>query len=95
MVVLGVGLLAGCYDGPDDMESPKGSPGGLCYDNNTCDLTYTCDAVGEFCYDPVEPCRGVFCNEHGTCQIDGDNRPTCLCESGYLNFRYTLYCEAL
>lgn len=96
-MVAGCGPLAGCYDGADEPEPPRGSPGGLCYEEtNTCDLTFPCDPVGKYCYDPVDPCRGVFCNGHGTCAVDADEgTPVCMCELGYSNFRYTLYCEAV
>lgn len=88
-------MAAGCYDGLDAAEPPPGSPGGLCHpETNTCDLGYPCEPVGKYCYDPVDPCRGVFCGEHGTCFPDADtDLPVCMCDLGYSNFRYTLYCE--
>lgn len=94
LAVCGTAAL-GCYDGPDDAESPRGSPGGQCYEfTNTCDLNYVCDPVGLYCYDPADPCRGVFCNEHGTCAVDADSdRPVCTCFPNYSNYRYSLYCE--
>lgn len=87
--------VVGCYDGLDDAEPPPGSPGGLCHpETKTCDLGYPCEPVGQYCYDPVDPCRGVFCNGHGTCFPDADkDLPVCMCEVGYSNYRYTLYCE--
>lgn len=91
-----LGLATGCYDGPGEPEPPPGSPGGLCYEAGTCDEAYPCEAVGKYCYDPVDPCRGVFCSEHGLCVVDDeDGLPVCMCDPGYSNFRYTLVCEAV
>jgi hypothetical protein len=87
-----LGLVVGCYEGPGAPEPPPGSPGGLCYPTQACDLGAACDPVGQYCYDPVNPCRGVFCGDAGLCNpVEG--RPTCTCEPGYSNFRYSLYCE--
>ncbi len=87
-------VIAGCYDGLDDAESPPGSPGGLCYPTNSCDVPATCEPVGKYCYDPADPCRGVFCNDHGMCTVDPESGlPGCVCDSGFSNFRYTLFCE--
>lgn len=91
-LAFGLAAIAGCYEGPGDPEPPPGSPGGLCLADNTCELGYPCDAVGDYCYDPAAPCRGVFCGDAGVCEPVG-GKPNCTCDQGYSNFRYSLYCE--
>lgn len=91
-LALCAGLIAGCYEGLDEPEPPPGSPGGLCLETKTCDGGFPCDPVGEYCYDPANPCAGVFCGDAGTCApVAG--KPACTCEPGFSNFRYTLFCE--
>jgi hypothetical protein len=91
------GLLwaAGCYEGPGPKEPPPGSPGGLCAPGGYCDEpTSVCDPEGDFCYDKFNVCRGIFCGGNGLCNaVDG--KPTCVCEPGYSNEMYSLYCESL
>jgi hypothetical protein len=91
-------LLAGCYDGPDSLEPEPGYPGGLCIEpaGICAQPNWECEGDGRYCVDPADPCRGVYCGEHGVCAIDGDSdRPVCTCEQGYSNYRYRLYCELL
>lgn len=96
--LLWVGLQAGCYDGPGELEPEPGSPGGLCLrPENTCsEVFWTCEPVGAFCYNPGAPCQGILCGGHGECTFDEANGlPQCTCEPGYGNFEFSLYCESL
>lgn len=94
LVLAWCSLAAGCYDGPGPKEPPPGSPGGFCLAGNVCnELTSACDPVGDYCYDKANPCRGVFCGDHGLCILDKNSKPACACEPGYSNEQYTLYCE--
>lgn len=93
--LLPLAALAACYEGPGPLEPPPGSPGGLCLEPlKVCDQPdWVCDPAGGFCYDPTQPCRGVFCGEHGSCQPDKNNLPVCFCDPGYSNAAYSLYCD--
>lgn len=88
-------LVTACYEGPGPLEPPPGSPGGACYEPlGTCDQpNWVCEPEGRYCYDPAQPCRGVFCGEHGVCQADKAGLPVCYCDLGYSNAAYSLYCE--
>ena len=96
-LLLLVGSQGGCYDGPGELEPEPGSPGGLCLELNLCsEVFWTCEPVGDFCYNPGVPCQGILCGGHGECTVDKANGlPQCACEPGYGNFEFSLYCESL
>lgn len=91
--LLGALLAAGCYEGPGPKEPPPGSPGGFCAPGGLCEApTSVCDPEGDYCYDQFNVCRGFFCGGHGLCTPE-DGKPTCVCDPGYTNETYALYCE--
>lgn len=94
-MVLCAALAADCYDGHGPLEPPPGSPGGLCREpDGLCDQeVWRCEPRGRYCYDPMAPCSGVFCGEHGICEPDKDGLPACTCDPGYSNAAYSLYCD--
>ena len=88
-------MLVGCYSGGDrEKEPPPGFPGGFCLaPNGTCHEG-TCDvAGGAYCYDPVDPCKGIFCGGNGVCLINAEQKPSCECDPGFSNEMYALFCE--
>lgn len=91
---LTLGLCLACYGGGErEKQAPKGYAGGLCLDGGGCaDPEALCDAKGNFCYNPLDPCEGFFCNSNGTCTPAG-GKPSCICDPGYTNANYSLYCE--
>jgi hypothetical protein len=91
---LGVGL-GGCYRGFDveDKEPPLGHPGGSCVQKTQCYQPNVCMTEHEVCYDPMDPCKGIYCGGNGTCGIDIDtNLPFCSCDVGYTNATYAYFC---
>ncbi|MEZ4429368.1 MAG: hypothetical protein R3A51_16965 [Nannocystaceae bacterium] len=93
---LGAAALA-CYSGGErEKEPPPGYPGGLCRSEpmTPCEEPALCDLEGGYCYDPDDPCTGVFCGGFGECFIDQSSLlPQCRCDPGYFNERYFLICE--
>lgn len=89
-------VLGGCYTGGEleDKEPPPGYPGGFCLaPEATCNSGLVCfdDSI---CYDPAEPCKGVFCGGNGVCVIDvDDGAPRCMCDPGYTNETYSHFCS--
>lgn len=94
LALAGIVLLASCYRGGErEKEPPVGYPGGFCLAPNASCHEGACDVQGgAYCYDPADPCRGVFCGGHGTCLPNAAGKPTCMCEPGYGNETYALYC---
>lgn len=89
-----LGSLAGCYRGYDveDKQPPPGYAGGQCnagqcYDGSMC-------LAGEsVCFDPLDPCKGIYCGGNGTCGVDLDTSlPFCACDPGYANEPYAFFC---
>ena len=85
-------LGAACYEGPGPKEPPPGSPGGFCVAGQCNEPTSVCDPEGDYCYDKFNVCRGIFCGDHGECALV-DAKPSCICDFGYTNEMYALYCE--
>ncbi|MCA9636210.1 MAG: hypothetical protein KC420_09315 [Myxococcales bacterium] len=89
-------LSAGCYSGAEEegKEPPPGYPGGWCLETLTCyEAAWICDKEGLYCYNYEDPCEGVHCGWHGACVVDQETRkPECVCEAGYSNEMYSLYC---
>lgn len=52
-----------------------------------------CSTEPRYCYLPENPCQGFACGGHdrGRCEPE-DMLPSCLCEPGFDNERYPLYC---
>ena len=97
--LVGVGaalaLSTGCYEGGQEegKEPPPGYPGEWCLDTLTCaEAAWICDQDGLYCYDPSDPCEGVHCGWNGACVIGEGNKPSCVCNAGYSNDMYSLYC---
>lgn len=93
--MLGV-LATACYEGGEleDKEPPPGYPGGFCEaPDASCNPGLTCldDSI---CYDPNEPCKGVFCGGNGGCFLEGDTfEPLCMCDPGFTNVEFSHFCE--
>ncbi len=98
VAVATLGLILGfslaCYGGGErEKQAPRGYAGGLCNEVNDCnDPEATCETKGGYCYNPLDPCEGFFCNSHGTCTPVG-GKPSCICDPGFTNINYSLYCE--
>jgi len=87
--------LPACYRGGErEKEPPPGYPGGFCLaPSGTC-YDGACDIPGgAYCYDPADPCRGIFCGGNGSCLPNAEAKPTCACDPGYSNATYALFCE--
>lgn len=95
-LMLAVGLGDGCYRGGDrDKDPPPGLPGGLCLAPDGHCQEGTCNRDRNYCFDPADPCDGFFCGgeERGFCFPDPQTlQPTCMCDVGYTNEEYDLYC---
>lgn len=72
-------LLAGCGG---DGGVAKGSLGGACRADGSCDQGLACDQEHETCL-PEGPCAGEACSGHGTCAVTADGQAMCLCDDGY------------
>lgn len=87
--------IVGCFRGYEleDKEPPPGYPGGVCVSND-CPGIVECYTEHQLCYDPQEPCKGIYCGGNGTCLIDMDNgnKPMCQCDIGYNNDAFAFYC---
>lgn len=88
-------LGGGCYRGGErDKNPPPGLPGGKCLAPNGFCETVTCNQSENYCYDALDPCNGFFCGgeERGMCTPDSQGLPSCICDLGYSNDTYSLYC---
>lgn len=86
----------GCFRGAErEKQAPPGLPGGLCLaPDGRCEAGAVCNQMQNYCYDPFDPCEGVFCggSDRGICEVDGNGLPRCLCAPGFENETYALYC---
>jgi hypothetical protein len=93
MMLASLGL--GCFTGYDleDKQAPPGYAGGICLPQGCYDAV-ECLTEHDVCFDPAEPCRGIYCGGHGTCTIDmnNDDQPLCVCDPGYTNEVYAFFC---
>ena len=94
-------LLANCYRGGErEKEPPPGYAGGLCLaptqtnPSPHCEDGFVCIPDPGFCYDPFDPCEGVFCggSDRGMCQVTQDGLPSCACLPGYSTEQFELLC---
>jgi hypothetical protein len=88
-------LLAACYQGGErEKEPPPGYPGGFCLAPDGHCVVGMCDVMGgaAYCYDPQDPCKGVFCGGHGACVITPESKPACMCDAGFSNEMFALFC---
>ncbi len=86
---------AGCFKGADrEKEAPPGDVGGLCLAPDGHCNEGMCNRDKNFCFDATDPCEGFFCGgtERGTCILDEDLQPSCVCKQGYNNESFALYC---
>lgn len=86
--------FGGCYRGfeIEDKQPPPGHAGGSCV-NDGCYLPYACILDHQICYEPTDPCKGIYCGGHGTCGLDmATNLPFCSCDLGYENQAYAYFC---
>ncbi len=93
--LLGAGY--GCYRGFDieDKQPPPGHAGGSCVLDD-CYEPYACIVDDQVCYDPLDPCKGIYCAGYGTCVLDMDtNQPACVCEPGFTNEVYAYFCTPI
>ena len=53
-----------------------------------------CNKDRNYCYDPINPCKGFFCggSDRGVCIIDTNSQPSCECGPGFENRTFELYC---
>jgi hypothetical protein len=89
--------VGGCYHGFDveDKQPPPGHAGGSCVLDD-CYQPYACISAEQVCYDPLDPCKGIYCSGHGTCVFDmGANLPVCSCDVGYSNDPYAYFCTPI
>jgi len=95
-LLLVMGLSQGCYQGGDrEKDPPPGLPGGLCLAPDGHCQGGQCNRERNFCYDPADPCNGFFCGGEGRgfCFPDSQTlQPSCMCQAGYNNDQYDLYC---
>jgi hypothetical protein len=92
--ILSITASVGCYRGFDveDKQPPPGHPGGQCLLGG-CFLPTACMEDEQVCYDPNEPCKGIYCSGNGTCAIDmSTNLPVCTCDLGFTNQTYAYFC---
>jgi hypothetical protein len=102
LVALALGALTsagfgGCYRGFDveDKQPPPGHPGGACVLDDCYDPA-ACMTDHDVCYDPLDPCKGIYCAGHGACGLDmSTNRPFCSCDVGYTNEVYAYFCTPI
>ncbi len=71
--------LLGCRD---DSGPPAGTEGGPCYGNGTCNEGLVCNEEKVCVPEGADPCEGVDCSGHGTCEVQ-DGQASCRCEEGY------------
>jgi hypothetical protein len=86
--------FGGCFHGFDveDKEPPPGHPGGACVTGG-CYVPSVCITDEDVCYDPMDPCKGIYCGGHGTCGLDmATQLPFCSCDLNYTNEPYAYYC---
>lgn len=89
--------FGGCYRGFDveDKQPPPGHAGGACVVEG-CYLPYACIEEHQVCYDPSDPCKGIYCGGYGTCGFDmSTGLPFCSCDPGFTNEVYAYFCTPI
>lgn len=95
LAVFMAGATVACFHGADrEKEAPPGDVGGLCLAPDGHCNEGMCNRDKNFCFDVMNPCEGFFCggSERGTCILDDDLQPSCVCNPGYNNDSFALYC---
>lgn len=91
-----VAVAAGaCFKGADrEKEAPPGDVGGLCLAPDGHCNEGMCNRDKNYCFDATNPCEGFFCggSDRGTCILDADLQPSCVCGPGFNNESFALYC---
>jgi hypothetical protein len=86
---------AACFKGAErEKEAPPGNVGGLCLAPDGHCTEGMCNRDKNFCFDAANPCEGFYCGgeERGSCILDADLQPSCVCTAGYNNETFALYC---
>jgi hypothetical protein len=94
--LLGAGF-GGCYRGSEleFKQPPPGHAGGQCI-GGECYGQYACITDESVCYDPADPCKGIYCSGYGTCALDIDtNIPVCVCDPGFDNELFAYFCTPI
>ena len=76
------GLVCNVSNICEEDTTQQGCKGCPCYPNETCDAGLVCNASNICEEETSNPCEGVTCSGHGTCEVVGD-QATCNCDSGY------------
>lgn len=88
-------LSSGCFAGDEREKEPRpGLPGGKCLaPDGSCEIG-ECNRARNYCYDTADPCNGFFCGgaDRGTCTVDTDLQPRCVCRLGFNNEQWSHYC---
>ncbi len=53
-----------------------------CSDACAVETDYVCTGEPSACLEKVDPCAGVTCSNHGTCEVE-NNSAVCVCDDGY------------
>jgi len=88
-------MTVACFTGGErDKEAPPGLPGGLCLGPDGSCNEGTCHLDRNYCYDIADPCDGFFCGgeERGSCVVDSEAQPSCVCLEPYTDEVFDLYC---
>lgn len=94
-VVLGAVLVTACFEGAErDKPAPPGNLGGLCLAPDGHCTEGQCNQDKNYCFDAANPCEGFFCGgtERGVCILDEALQPSCVCNPGFNNETFALYC---
>lgn len=97
MAMLAAVLMSACFEGAErDKPAPPGNLGGLCLaPDGHCSIGQ-CNQDKNYCFDAANPCEGFFCGgeDRGVCILDEALQPSCVCNLGYNNETFALYCCA-
>lgn len=88
-------LVTGCFEGAErDKPAPPGNLGGLCLAPDGHCTEGQCNQDKNYCFDAINPCEGFFCGgeDRGVCILDQANQPSCVCNPGFNNDTFALYC---
>lgn len=96
LLAASISIAAGaCFEGAErDKPAPPGNLGGLCLAPDGHCTQGQCNQDKNYCFDASSPCEGFFCGgeDRGTCILDEELQPSCVCSLGYNNETFALYC---